>query len=105
MEFLLGALGLGLLVAVALAVYVAVSLSGTRRERQALAGARWQAAHRSDGARTVVVVERVVPGRPGPDGVLEERVIGELDDADPDWEVHFAELMGRARVRAAALGA
>jgi len=102
---LLLVLGLGLLVALALAVYVLLSSSGRRRQRRALAGARWQTAHRSDEGRTLVVVRRMLAGSSAPDGVLQERVIGEVADTDPDWEVHFAELTGRARNRAAALNA
>lgn len=100
MEGLLVLLGLGLLVALAVAVFTLISAGGRRREHAALTSARWQVAHRSDGARTLVVVQHVAGST-----VLDERPVGTLDDADPDWEAHFAELMGRARVRAAALGA
>ncbi len=66
---------------------------------QAIAGARWTAAHDEQDGVTRVLLRRSCTGPDGWPLVLEERVLAVIPSSDPDWEPRFTEAMAQARFR------
>ena len=66
---------------------------------QALAGARWSAAHDEQDGTTRVLLRRSCTGPDGWPVVLEERVFVTIPSSAPDWEPRFTEAMAQARYR------
>ena len=92
--------GLVVMAAVVVALIVLVNLiSKTDRPgNQVSAGARWVATHYSVRHSTRVVVRKI---RIGTSDVLDEHVIAELTDTDPEYDTKFLEAMAQARARVA----
>ena len=79
-----------------------------RRRRavaEAIAGARWAAAHDERDGVTRVLLRRSCTGPDGWPLVVEERVLTTIASAAPDWEPRFTEAMAQARFRAGYLNA
>jgi hypothetical protein len=92
-----------MLILAPIAWLLALGLSLTRRRRRAVAdvaAARWQAGHYSTRGVTHVVVRLKTPAR---HQVLEQREIGVVADADPDYDRTFLSLISTAEERAALL--
>ena len=66
---------------------------------QALAGARWSAAHDEQDGVTRILLRRSTTGPDGWPLVLEERVFTTIPASAPDWEPRFTEAMAQARYR------
>ena len=66
---------------------------------QALAAARWSAAHDEQDGVTRVLLRRSATGPDGWPLVLEERVFTTFPASAPDWEPRFTEAMAQARYR------
>ena len=66
---------------------------------QALARARWSAAHDEQEGVTRVLLRRSCTGPDGWPVVLEERVFATIPASAPDWEPRFTEAMAQARYR------
>ena len=113
---MIGALAWLLVVVVALAALVALlgratlpALPSGRGDRlparrraevaQALAAARWSAAHDERDGVTRVLLRRSCTGQDGWPLVLEERVLTTIPSSAPDWEPRFTEAMAQARYR------
>jgi len=68
-------------------------------QQQAVAAARWGAAHDEVDGETRVLLRRSCPGLDGRPEVLEERVFDTFPADDPAWEARFTEAMAGARFR------
>jgi hypothetical protein len=66
---------------------------------EAIAGARWSAAHDEQDGVTRVLLRRSCTGSDGWPLVLEERVLTTIPATAPDWEARFTEAMAQARFR------
>ena len=80
--------------------YVIYAVSGTSRQRGAVTNARtrWVATHHAVDGATRVVVRKV---RVDDDVVVDEHVIAEITNSDPDFDGRFLEAMAEARARVA----
>jgi hypothetical protein len=80
--------------------YVIYAVSGTARQRGGVTDARtrWVATHHAVNDVTRIVVRRV---RVDDDVVVDEHVVAEIPDSDPDFDDKFLEAMAEARARAA----
>jgi hypothetical protein len=87
---------LGVVVIVGYTVYALIR--GRPQRTLADAGGRWVATHYAVNNATRVVVRKV--GQDTGD-VLDEHVIVEIHDGDPDFDAKFLEGMAQARARAA----
>jgi hypothetical protein len=87
---------LGVVVIVGYMVYALIR--GQPQRTLADAGGRWVATHYAVNNATRVVVRKV--GQDTGD-VLDEHVIVEIHDGDPDFDAKFLEGMAQARARAA----
>ena len=67
--------------------------------QQAVAAARWSAAHDEVDGTTRVLLRRSCLGLDGDQEVLEERVFETFPARDPHWEARFTEAMSGARFR------
>jgi hypothetical protein len=74
-------------------------------QQQAVAAARWAAAHDEVDGETRVLLRRSCPGLDGRPEVLEERVFETFPSRDPMWESRFTEAMSGARFRCSYLNA
>lgn len=88
---------LGVIVAV---VYVIYAVSGSGRQRGGVTNARtrWVATHHAVNDATRIVVRKV---RVDDEVVVDEHVIAEIPNGDPDFDRRFLEAMAEARARAA----
>ena len=68
-------------------------------QQQAVAAARWAAAHDEVDGETRVLLRRSCLGLDGRPEVLEERVFETFPARDPMWEARFTEAMSGARFR------
>jgi hypothetical protein len=89
---------MGIFAVIAYATYALVSGTERRRDQVARAGSRWVATHYAVNGATRIAVRNV---RPGTDDVLDEHVIAEIMDSDPNFDTRFLEAMAEARDRAA----
>lgn len=83
--------------------FLAVGMSLTKHRRRALAdtnAATWQVGHYSTRGVTHVVVRLKTPTR---QQVLEQRQVGTVADADPDYDRALLSLVSTAEERAALL--
>ena len=71
-----------------------------RARAKALAHCRWEAAHLTDGERTVVVVRRALPTADGGLEVLESREVAVVGPDEPDYSSALSAAVLEARVRA-----
>jgi hypothetical protein len=85
---------------VALIVYATIVVSTRNQQpgRPAVAGARWEATHYAADHTTHVVVRKVVPGT---GTVLDEHLVANVADDDPDYDAKFLQAMALARERVA----
>jgi len=74
-------------------------------QQQAVAAARWAAAHDEVDGETRVLLRRSCPGLDGRPEVLEDRVFETFSARDPMWESRFTEAMSGARFRCSYLNA
>jgi len=74
-------------------------------QQQAVAAARWAAAHDEVDGVTRVLLRRSCAGLDGRPEVLEERVFETFSARDPMWEARFTEAMSGARFRCSYLNA
>lgn len=83
----------------------AAVLPARERDRlaEAIARARWVAAHDEVDRQTRILLRRTYTGLDGRPVVLEERVLETFPSADPAWEARFTEGMARGRFRCAYL--
>jgi hypothetical protein len=89
---------LGVVAIIAYAAYAMISSTGQGRGVAADTGSRWVATHYTVSGATRVAVRRL---RLGTDDVLDEHVITEIPNSDPDFDTRFLEAMAQARARAA----
>jgi hypothetical protein len=89
---------LAVVVMIALTMYALTRGSGKPEVTPVDSTARWVATHYSVDTVTRVAVRKVrVDGR----DVLDEHVLVEIPDNDPDFEAKFIDAMAQARTRAA----
>ena len=95
------ALGAVLVLLVALAlVWVLLRERSARRQAAAQARARWSDAHYVVPGGTRVVVRRTAQLSGGEQQVLDESVVDEVPDGDPDWHARFTRARQTAYDRA-----
>jgi hypothetical protein len=83
---------------IAYLTYAIVGATSQPQQKAANADAHWVTAHYAVSGATRVVVQRV--GRATGD-VLDEHVVVEIPNGDPDFDQKFLEAMAQARGRAA----